>query len=67
MVAILSLFTENDMDGDALMTLVSMSAGADCLKELIPSVGARMKVYKHIKACYNKDMVWHIYIAVVAI
>ena len=51
------------MDGDALMTLVGTSAGPDCLKELIPKVGARVKVYKHIKACYNEDMVSKIWLA----
>ena len=48
---------ENDVDGDALMTLVGLTPGPDCLKELIPKIGTRMKVYKLIKAYYDESFV----------
>jgi len=32
------------MDGEALETLFGASIGPDCLKELIPKLGVRLKV-----------------------
>ena len=45
--------SDNDVDGDTLLTLVGLTPGPDCLKELIPKIGTRIRVYKIIKACYD--------------
>ena len=37
------------MDGEALETLMGTSTGPDCLKELIPKLGMRLKVYQRFK------------------
>lgn len=47
---------ENEMDGEALSTLIGIIPGPDCLKDLIPKVGVRLKVYQCIKAIYNKEL-----------
>ena len=33
------------MDGDALVTLFGLVPGPDCLKDLVPKVGLRLKLY----------------------
>ena len=43
------VFVDNEMDGEALETLIGTSIGPDCLKELIPKLGVRLKVYQRIK------------------
>ena len=45
--------SDNDVDGDTLLTLVGLTPGPDCLKELIPKIGTRIRVCKIIKACYD--------------
>ena len=48
----------NEVDGDALVTLMGTTSGPDCLKELVPKVGIRMKVYKLIKCfCDTEECV----------
>ena len=37
------------MDGESLVTLIGSKPGPDCLKDLVPKVGLRMKLYKLIK------------------
>ena len=44
------------MDGEALVTLLATMQGPDCLKELIPKLGMRLKVYRRIKAVYNEEV-----------
>ena len=51
------LFTENEVDGDTLVTLIGVTPGPDSLKELIQKVALRVKVYKLIKTCYQEDSV----------
>ena len=51
------IYLENEMDGDALMTLIGVTPGPDCLKDLICEVGIRMKAYQHIKALYASSPV----------
>ena len=46
---------ENEMDGDALATLLTVSSGPDCLKELIKKVGVRLKVYQLIKSLCSDE------------
>ena len=38
-----------------MITLINTTSGPDCLKELVPKVGLRMKVYKLIKHFCDKD------------
>ena len=40
------------MDGEALVALLTTTQGPDCLKDLIPKLAVRLKVYQHIKAVY---------------
>ena len=49
-------FLENEMDGDSLCTLIGIIPGPDCLKDLVPKVGVRLKVYQCIKAICNKEL-----------
>ena len=51
------IYLENEMDGDALVTLIGVTPGPDCLKNLISKVEIRMKVYQHIKALYASSPV----------
>ena len=46
---------ENDMDGEALATLIGLTPGPDCLKDLVKKVGWRLKVYKAIKELYEGE------------
>lgn len=50
-----SLLAVNEIDGDALVTLLGTSSGPDCFKELVPKIGIRMKVYKLIKPFCDKN------------
>ena len=43
------------MDGESLVTLIGIMPGPDCLKDLIPKIGLRLKVYRCIKACYDEE------------
>ena len=53
----ISLTVENDMDGEALATLIGLTPGPDCLKDLVKKVGWRLKVYKAIKELYEGENV----------
>lgn len=48
---------ENAMDGEALLTLIGLTPGPDCLKDLVKKVGLRLKVYKAIKVLYDTENV----------
>ena len=45
------------MDGEALATVIGLTSGPDCLKDLIKKVGWRLKVYKAIKELYEGENV----------
>lgn len=45
------------MDGEALATLIGLTPGPDCLKDLVKKVGWRLKVYKAIKELYEGENV----------
>ena len=47
---------ENEMDGEALVTLLTTVQGPECLKDLIPKLGVRLKVYQRIKVVYNEEV-----------
>ena len=38
------------MDGEAIMQAFTTFSGTDCLKEIIPTYGERLKVYSAIKS-----------------
>ena len=44
------------MDGEALVTLIGVTPGPDCLKELVVKVGQRLKLYKEIKSLYEEKV-----------
>lgn len=37
------------MDGDAIVAAFASTPGPDCLRDVLPKVGQRMKVYMTIK------------------
>jgi len=44
---------DNEMDGESLEALLeSSTTGPDCLKELIPKLGVRLRIYKRIKSSF---------------
>ena len=49
LIGIIIIYIENKVDGDALNMLFCTMAEPDCLKELIPKVGLRMKDFKMLK------------------
>ena len=53
----LFVILENAMDGEALLTLIGLTPGPDCLKDLVKKVGLRLKVYKAIKVLYDTENV----------
>ena len=48
--------SDNEMDGEALETLLGTSQGPDCLKELITRIGTRLKVYQRIKTLLHSQI-----------
>lgn len=48
---------ENDMDGEFLDTLLGVTQGPDCLKELVGKLGVRLKLYQKIKMLCNQGLV----------
>ena len=45
------------MDGEAVATLIGLTPGPDCLKDLIKKVGWRLEVYKATKELYERENV----------
>lgn len=50
-------FTDNEMDGESLEALLANMQGPDSLRELIPKLGVRMKVYQRIKLLFSQAQV----------
>ena len=48
------LYVDNEMDGEALATLIGLIPGPDSLKELVSKVGVRLKLYRCFKSLYDK-------------
>jgi hypothetical protein len=53
---VVEAFEDNDMDGDALVTLIGLTPGPDSLKDLVTKVGQRLKLYKEVKALYDQKV-----------
>ena len=47
--------TDNEMDGESLVTLMGSKPGPDSLKDLVEKVGLHMKLYKAIRALYSEE------------
>lgn len=43
---------DNEMDSESLETLLGTSQGPDCLKELVPKLCLRVKLYQRIKTLF---------------
>lgn len=52
-------FLENDMDGDALSLAFAAQSGPDCLKDVVPKYGLRLKVYQAIKVELEAQVTMH--------
>ena len=50
---------ENEMDGEAVGTLLAAVQGPDCLRDLIPKLGVRLKVYQRIKMFYDQEVCFY--------
>ena len=46
--------TEEEMDGEAIISAFNALTGLECLKDVIPKFGQRIKVYKAIKAAMGE-------------
>ena len=47
------LFTDEEMDGEAIFGAFGCQVGPDCLKDILPTYGQRIKVYRAIKAAID--------------
>ena len=47
----MSKLAEQEMDGEAIMAALGTQPGPDCLRDVVPIYGKRLKVYKAIKVC----------------
>ena len=50
-------FIDNEMDGEAVEVAVAATPGPDCLKDIIPKVGLRLKVYNRIKTLIQNEVI----------
>ena len=44
------------MDGESLEALLSTNKGPDCLKDLIPKLGIRLRIYKRLQSFYLSQL-----------
>ena len=49
--------TEQEMDGEAIAAVFATSPGPDCLKDVLPKLGQRLKVYNALKTLYEQFQV----------
>ena len=50
---------ENEMDGEAVTTLLAAVQGPDCLRDLVPKLGVRLKVYQRIKMFNDQELCFY--------
>ena len=48
---------EQEMDGEAICAALASSPGPDALRDLIPKVGVRLKVYRAIRSVLDQQYV----------
>lgn len=53
----LFFFAEQDMDGNAVAMSLASVPGPDWLKDIIPTLGVRLKVHTALRTLYNDDLV----------
>ena len=46
-------FAGEEMDGEAIFGAFGCQVGPDCLKDILPTYGQRIKVYRAIKAAID--------------
>lgn len=46
--------SEQEMDGEAIAAVFTTSPGPDCLKDVLPKLGQRLKVYNALKCLYEE-------------
>ena len=46
--------TKQKMDGEAMVAAFAACAGPDCLKDVVPKLGTRLKVYNALKTIINR-------------
>ena len=49
------IYTEQGMDGEATVAAFATCPGPDCIKEVVPKYGYRVKVYNAIRAALNEN------------
>ena len=49
------------MDGEAITNAFSEQSGTDCLKDVIPKFGQRIKVYKALKTALGEAIVLEVW------
>ena len=47
------------MDGEAIATAFAVTPGPDCIRDVVPKVGVRMKVYQAIKRTLEVRYQYH--------
>lgn len=48
-------YTEQGMDGEATVAAFATCPGPDCIKEVVPKYGYRVKVYNAIRSALNEN------------
>lgn len=49
------MLTDQEMDGEATLAAFATCPGPDCLKDVIPKYGTRVKVCNTLKAAINEE------------
>lgn len=44
------------MDGEAVLMAMSTQSGPDCLKDVVPALGTRLKVYHAVKHAIEEEV-----------
>lgn len=48
------------MDGEAITVIFTTSPGPDCLKDVLPKLGQRLKVYNALRCLYEEFQVMYV-------
>lgn len=54
---LLFFIVEQDLDGNAIAMGLASTPGPDWLKDIIPTLGVRLKVHNALRTLYNANMV----------
>ena len=50
-------YVEQDLDGNAIAMGLASTPGPDWLKDIVPTLGVRLKVHNALRTLYNANMV----------